>query len=93
MGGGIGKRSLRELAGIGKGAVDFIGNAPANIHLRGGAWGSGRSRGLGKEIHCFLLICSHDAKGNAMCSELTPTHRGLEHGYTTMHGRDKSGIP
>ena len=65
MGDGIGKRPLWELAGIGKGTIDFMCNAPANVHLRGGAWGSGRSGGLGKEIHCFLLICSHGAKGNA----------------------------
>ena len=92
MGGGTGKRPLRELAGIGKSTIDFMWNAPANVHLRGGAWGSGWSGRLGKKIHCFLLICSHGAKGNAECNELIPPQQALEHGYTTMHGRDESGI-
>ena len=90
MGGGAGKRPIRELAGVGKGTIDFMCDAPADIHLRGGAWGSGWSGGLGEKIHCFLLISSHGTTGNAECSVFILSQQALEHGYTTMHGEDKS---
>ena len=87
--GGGGNRPLRELAGVGKGTIDFMCDAPANVHLRGGAWGSGWSGGLGEEIHCFLLISSHGTKGNGECVVLIPSQQALERSFTTMHGEEK----
>ena len=62
-GGGC-QRPLRELARVGQGAVYFMCNARADVHLRRGTGGSRRAGGLRKKFHQLLMVRSH---GNEVC--------------------------